>query len=190
MEASQDAVTWTSVQSGVMPSARAVQFVDFPAVNARYLRLNVTSTWSAANAPNYYKKLRIDEVWTGGEYARSANTEGVSYEAEAGLLPDGAKRVRCDNCSGGLKVQFPGRVLLPVVAPLGGERVITVVGTAEGTKSFDVNVVNSRTTERIMLTGWSSSAPLIGRAVTAKLNPGLNLVSITGTADLDRIVIN
>ncbi|GAB3874763.1 hypothetical protein GCM10029964_017300 [Kibdelosporangium lantanae] len=189
VEASDDGVSWHAVTSGVLPSARAVQHIDFPGVvSGRYFRLNVASTWALDNAPNYFHKLWIDELWAGGSYATAARSQGQSYEAEWGLPVGGAHRVRCENCSGGAKVSGLGTLLLPVFSPFGGDRVITVVGAADGTRDFSVSV-NGRSPATTKVTGWSSSAPLVGRTVTAKLNPGLNVVVVQGTGDLDRIVV-
>ncbi|HEV7899962.1 MAG TPA: discoidin domain-containing protein [Planosporangium sp.] len=68
VEVSTDGTTWTAVRSDTMRSARAVQFVDVGVAGARYVRLTVNSTWATATLPEYHKKLRIDEMWVGGEY--------------------------------------------------------------------------------------------------------------------------
>jgi hypothetical protein len=43
--------------------------IDLGGASARYVRLNVTSTWSGSKAGNYYKKLRLDELFLGSAYA-------------------------------------------------------------------------------------------------------------------------
>ncbi|MGC9666174.1 discoidin domain-containing protein [Planosporangium sp. 12N6] len=68
VEVSTDGTTWTAVRSDTMRSARAVQFIDLNVARARYVRLTVTTTWATETLPEYYKKLRIDEMWAGGEY--------------------------------------------------------------------------------------------------------------------------
>jgi hypothetical protein len=47
-----------------------VRFIDFRRTRARYLRLEVVSTWAAATVPTYYKQLRIDEMRVGWRYPR------------------------------------------------------------------------------------------------------------------------
>jgi alpha-L-fucosidase len=170
VEVSTDGAAWTTAKAGVMPSARAVQYVDLPSgTSARYVRLNVASTWAAANAPNYYRRLLIDELWTGGEYATSAQTADQVVDADRGI-PVGDAR------------------LFPVFARTKGDHVLTVVGAADGTKSFTVNV-NGDAAQQVTMTGWSSSAPLIGRTVTAHLHAGLNTVTIQGTATLAKLIL-
>jgi alpha-L-fucosidase len=70
---SGDGKNWGSaVKSGTLPSHRGVQFVDLSAVTARYVRLQVTSTYAASSDSTRYKRLRIDESWLGSDYATSA----------------------------------------------------------------------------------------------------------------------
>jgi hypothetical protein len=199
LEASTDGTTWTPVQSGTMRSARAVQFLDMSlAAPARYLRLTVDSTWAEANAPNYFHKLRIDELWLGSAYATSARP-GVTYEAEHGIPTGTASVVPCDGCSGGHKVTGIGSgefnvLYLPVFSPTGGDTVLTLVGAAEGTRSVSVGV-NFRPAGRTSMIGWSTSAPLVGKSLTVILRRGLNVITLSndapdGTApDVDKIVL-
>ncbi|MFC8364032.1 glycosyl hydrolase family 28 protein [Streptomyces griseorubiginosus] len=71
---SADGSTWGSpVKSGQLPSRRGVQGIDLTAANARYVRLEVTSTWAAATDTTRYKRLRIDEAWIGTSYATPVN---------------------------------------------------------------------------------------------------------------------
>jgi alpha-L-fucosidase len=70
---SADGKNWGSaVKSGTLPSHRGVQFVDLTAVTARYLRLQVTSTYAASSDSSRYQRLRIDETWLGSDYATPA----------------------------------------------------------------------------------------------------------------------
>jgi len=165
------------------------------AVPARFLRLNVDSTWAAANAPNYFQKLRIDELWVGSGYATPARP-GVSYEAEQGIVTGTARVVACQPCSGGRKVEGIGggpfnRDYLLVFSS-GGEQVLTVVGASEGTKSVHVEV-NFRPVGTAIVTGWSSSAPLQGKSLSVRLRPGFNVISLSnvdGAApDIDKIEV-
>jgi hypothetical protein len=69
VETSLDGVTWTPAVAATMKSARGVQFIDLGVAAARYVRLTVTTTWAAASATRYYKKLQIDELWAASSYA-------------------------------------------------------------------------------------------------------------------------
>jgi alpha-L-fucosidase len=69
VETSLDGLTWTPVVAATMKSARGVQFIDLGVASARYVRLTVNSTWAAASATKYYKKLQIDEMWAASSYA-------------------------------------------------------------------------------------------------------------------------
>jgi alpha-L-fucosidase len=195
LAASTDGTTWTPVRSGVMPSERAVRFLDFQLASpARYLRLHVDSTWADASAPNYFKRLRIDEVWAGSGYARSASP-GQTEEAEHGALSGTARVVDCANCSGGKKVTGIGgagnQLRLTIYSDTRGDSVLTLVGAAEGTRSVSV-AVNAIPAGRVAVTGWSSSAPLIGQSLTVRLRRGLNVLTLSddGPAmDLDKIMV-
>jgi alpha-L-fucosidase len=71
---SSDGKNWGSaVKSGTLPSHRGVQFVDLSTVTARYVRLQVTSTYAASSDSTRYKRLRIDETWLGSDYATAAS---------------------------------------------------------------------------------------------------------------------
>jgi hypothetical protein len=192
VEVSDDGSTWRQAKTATMPSARGVQYVDLPAgTKARYARMAVNSTWAAANAPTYYRKLKIDELWAGSSYATSAGP-GATYEAENGFPQGGARKAPCETCSGGRKVEHLGKVTLPVWSPEGGDQVLTAVGTANGTATLSVEV-NGRPSGEVVMTGWSAQAPLLGRSLTVRLHRGLNLVTISGdqaAPDLDKIVIS
>jgi hypothetical protein len=67
--ASNDGKTWSTVKTGTMESARGVRFIDLGISSTRYVRLEVDSTWAASSATKFYKKLLIDELWLGSNYA-------------------------------------------------------------------------------------------------------------------------
>jgi alpha-L-fucosidase len=199
VEVSTDGNTWSAARTGVMPSARGVQFADLTAAEeARYVRLTVTSTWSTPDAPRYYQQLRIDELRVGDGHATATSPgQTRSYEAEHGWLGGTARVAACPGCAGGRKVQGVGggqgdQVTIPVWSWTGCERLLTVVGAAAGTGTAAVSV-NGRPVGAVSVTGWSTSAPLVGRTVPVRLRPGVNLIRLgndTGTApDLDRIVL-
>jgi alpha-L-fucosidase len=66
VDVSTDGTTWTPViPCATMPSARGVQYVDLGVDHARYVRLTVTSNWSSPTLPEFYNRLKIDEMWLG-----------------------------------------------------------------------------------------------------------------------------
>ncbi|MFJ5032649.1 glycosyl hydrolase family 28 protein [Streptomyces sp. NPDC088560] len=74
---SSDGTHWGSaVTTGQLPSARGVQSIDLPAGTARYVRIEVDSTWAAATDTTHYRQLRIDEAWIGTSYATPAVNRG------------------------------------------------------------------------------------------------------------------
>ncbi|TVZ81810.1 glycosyl hydrolase family 28 protein [Streptomyces sp. BK340] len=67
---SNDGSTWGSaVRTGRLPSRRGIQGIDLTAADARYVRLEVDTTWAAASDSTRYKRLRIEEAWIGTSYA-------------------------------------------------------------------------------------------------------------------------
>lgn len=50
----------------MLESARGIRFIDLGAgPRTRVIRLDVSTTWSAATAPNFFEQLRIDEIQAG-----------------------------------------------------------------------------------------------------------------------------
>ncbi|MFF7558912.1 glycosyl hydrolase family 28 protein [Streptomyces pseudovenezuelae] len=71
---SDDGSTWGSaVRTGQLPSRRGIQGIDLTAANARYVRIEVDTTWAAATDTTRYQRLRVDEAWIGTSYATPAN---------------------------------------------------------------------------------------------------------------------
>ncbi|WP_370947477.1 alpha-L-fucosidase [Amycolatopsis sp. cg5] len=71
---SGDGQNWGSaVKTGQLASHRGVAFIDLTSVTSRYVRVQVTSTWSASSDTKHYKKLGIDEAWIGSSYATAAS---------------------------------------------------------------------------------------------------------------------
>lgn len=71
---SSDGQNWGSaVKTGQLASHRGVAFLDLTSVTSRYVRVQVTSTWSASSDTKHYKKLGIDEAWIGSSYATAAS---------------------------------------------------------------------------------------------------------------------
>jgi hypothetical protein len=200
--ASNDGITWGEpVVTAVMPSARAVQYVNLDALQAayRYVKLEVLSTWAAANAPNYYRKLRIDELWVGSGHPSPAVPDSTTtYEAEGGIVRGFARVVTCQPCSGGAKVTTIGNdvgndVTLVVDVPRRGDYLVTVVGSVAGTRSVTV-AVNNRRPVVVPITGSSELSPLLGRSVQTQLRPGPNVIRLSNDTayapDIDRIIVS
>ncbi|WP_262056686.1 glycosyl hydrolase family 28 protein [Streptomyces sp. STR69] len=81
---SNDGTTWGSaVKTGELPSRRGIQGIDLTAANARYVRLEVDSTWAAATDTTRYKRLRIDEAWIGTSYATPATLTPMSDNGQS-----------------------------------------------------------------------------------------------------------
>ncbi|WP_327667516.1 glycosyl hydrolase family 28 protein [Streptomyces sp. NBC_00485] len=71
---SNDGSTWGSaVKTGQLPSRRGIQGIDLTAADARYVRLEVDTTWAGSGDTTRYKRLRIDEAWIGTSYATPVN---------------------------------------------------------------------------------------------------------------------
>jgi alpha-L-fucosidase len=63
---SDDGTNWGEpVKAATLESARGVRFIDLDIPRTRYVRLEVDSTWAAPTVPNFYKKLRIDDMYLG-----------------------------------------------------------------------------------------------------------------------------
>jgi alpha-L-fucosidase-like protein/F5/8 type C domain-containing protein len=67
---SNDGATWRQVKAGVLESARGTRFLDL-GVRARYIKLEIDSTWAKETVPRFYKQLQIDEIQVGYAYPRS-----------------------------------------------------------------------------------------------------------------------
>jgi alpha-L-fucosidase len=84
VQVSADGSNWSTVVTcATMDSARAVQFIDLGVARARYVTLTVNSTWAAASLPEYYQKLRIDEIHVGSRYP-GGGTASLPPEGGAG----------------------------------------------------------------------------------------------------------
>ena len=84
--ASNDGVHWGDpVKTGVMPSARGVQYLDLGLTEQRprYVKLEVDDTWAADNAPRFFHQLQIDEMWLGWGYPTSASA-GLGHRVRGG----------------------------------------------------------------------------------------------------------
>ncbi|GAA1360132.1 discoidin domain-containing protein [Streptomyces beijiangensis] len=99
---SNNGTSWGSaVKTGQLASRRGIQGIDLTAANARYVRLEVDTTWAASTDTTRYKRLRVDESWIGTSYAaRATGTPPVRYEAENAVISSGAVATNHLNYSG------------------------------------------------------------------------------------------
>ncbi|MEV0090832.1 alpha-L-fucosidase [Streptomyces sp. NPDC050738] len=68
---SADGQNWGDpVKAAVLESARGTRFIDLgtSGARARYIRLEVDSTWSAPTVSKYFQQLQIDEIRVGYRY--------------------------------------------------------------------------------------------------------------------------
>ncbi|MQS35167.1 alpha-L-fucosidase [Streptomyces katsurahamanus] len=69
---SRDGVTWGEpVRSGVLESARGTRFIDLGDQRARYLKLEIDSTWAKETVPRFHRQLQIDEIRVGHGHPRA-----------------------------------------------------------------------------------------------------------------------
>jgi len=192
---SDDGVRWGSpVRSAVMPSARGVQFIDLGEQRARYVRLEVLTTWAGPQAPIFHRRLRIDEIGIGYGYPR-AGSGPVPGEAESrhNERSGGARVDRCPARSGGARVAGLGAVTYPGVtvaqAPAAGEYPLFIDYTVNGDRSFLVSVNGGPPVEARV--SGSGNSTMQTTSVRVPLRAGANTVRISNDAeaapDLDRL---
>jgi polygalacturonase len=81
---SNDGSTWGSaVKAGQLPSRRGIQGIDLTGTDARYVRLEVDTTWADSTDTTRYKRLRIDEAWIGTSYATPAGFTPTSDNGQS-----------------------------------------------------------------------------------------------------------
>jgi hypothetical protein len=99
---SNDGTNWGSaIKTGTLESARGIRFIDVNVASTRFIRLTVNSTWAASTATNFYRKLRIDEMYVFSDFVSSSTPTptwtptptqppgGNVYQAEAASLGGG-----------------------------------------------------------------------------------------------------
>ncbi len=197
---SDDGIRWSPpVVSAVMPSARGVQFVDLNLDRpTRFVKLDVLDTWAQANAPRFFHKLQIDEMWLGYSHPSGTPGKSVMVEAENGVVQGLARVAPCAVCSGGRKVENIGNgagndVTLTVPVDEGGKYVLTVVGLVAGARTGYLSV-NGGPPVPVVLCGSGFESPVVARSIVVKLTGRTNTVrffNVTGSApDLDRITLS
>jgi F5/8 type C domain/Alpha-L-fucosidase/Carbohydrate binding module (family 35)/NPCBM-associated, NEW3 domain of alpha-galactosidase len=183
---SDDGRRWREVRVGVLPSARGVRPIDIGDQRARYVRVNVLSTWAGPQAPAYVNQLRIDEIEVAHGYA-APSRRPLPLEAEHAHTSGGAHPTRCDACSGGAEVTGRGAVTYRDVrvAEAGTYR-LELDHTGAGEFSVSVNGA------AIPVPVPSGPAGVPGStSVAVPLTAGSNRITVSGTGSvgLDRISV-
>jgi Carbohydrate binding module (family 35)/F5/8 type C domain/Alpha-L-fucosidase len=195
---SDDGVDWGDpVRTGTMPSARGVQFIDFGRRLARYIRLEVLSTWGSPSVPSFFNKLAIDELYVAHGYPfRAADPLPGEAEAPHNPLTGEARKVQCEACSGAAKVDLAGPgdavTIEDVQAATSGDYRLTIQYTAAGTRSLSVSV-NGGEAREVPVTGQSTDVPAT-TSIAVALDAGANSVRFSGGAagivGVDRISVS
>ncbi|GGN87728.1 alpha-L-fucosidase [Streptomyces albiflavescens] len=142
---SNDGSSWGSaVKTGQLASRRGIQGIDLTAVNARYVRLEVDSTWAASTDITRYKRLRIDEAWIGTSYATpSTAAPPVRYEAENATYSAGST-VDSDHTG------YSGTGFVNTANEVGAYVSFGVSATGGGTADLTLRYSNGTTSDRPM----------------------------------------
>jgi hypothetical protein len=198
VSASDDGRHWRTVRSGALPSARGAQFIDIGEQKARYLKLGIRTTWAGPQAPDFFGRLRIDEI----KVAYGAPVSGsaqVPLEAESRRNDrDGAVRASvCGACSGSARlVGFGGGTrnsvtFHDVVAAAAGNYRLQFDHTAGAATSLSVRI-NGAAAIDVPVPAGNPDVPG-STAVSVPLTAGANTVEVFSTASrgpgLDRIAV-
>jgi len=177
----------TAVKTGTLPSQRGVQFIDIPATTARFVRLQVDSTYAASSDTTRFKRLRVDEAWVGGSYPSSGGSTANRLEAEDAAISQGVVESNHPGFSGA------GFVNGDNVANSWTE--FTVTAAAAGSTTLTLRYANGTAVDRpadvsvngaVVAAGhvfastgsWDSWA---SATFTAPLAAGANTVRVTAT---------
>jgi alpha-L-fucosidase len=198
---SANGTDWGSaVASGTLPSHRGVQFIDLPATSARYVKLEVDSTWAASSDSTHYKLLRIDDSWIGSGYVGAATPPAANrYEAESGT---------CQGTIDSNHTGYSGTGFCNTTNAAGSAMEWTGVQGTAGDATLTFRYANGTTTNRTAnLTVNGASAGTLSFAPTASwdtwadatatvpLTAGANTVRLTsadagGTPNLDYLEVS
>ncbi|REH39156.1 alpha-L-fucosidase [Kutzneria buriramensis] len=197
---SANGTDWGSaVASGTLPSHRGVQFIDLPTTSARYVKLEVDSTWAASSDSTHYKLLRIDDSWIGSNYVGAATPPAADrYEAENGA---------CQGTIDSNHTGYSGTGFCNTTNATGSSMEWTGVQGFSGDVTLTFRYANGTTTTRTAtLTVNGAAAGTLSFAPTASwdtwadatatvpLNAGTNTIRLTsadagGTPNLDYLEV-
>ncbi|MGW3716249.1 alpha-L-fucosidase [Streptomyces sp. NPDC005133] len=195
---SDDGRRWRAVRTGALPSARGVQFIDIGERAARYLKLDVRNTWAGTQAPDFFGRLRIDEI----KVAHGAPVSGsaqVPLEAEARSndRDGGVRTSACGACSGSSRlVGFGGGArnsvtFRDVTAAEAGNYRLQFDHTAGSSTALSVRV-NGAAAIDVAVPAGNPDVPG-STAVSVPLIAGANTVEVFSRAargpGLDRIAV-
>lgn len=195
---SDDGRHWRTVRTGALPSARGVQFIDIGERTARYLKLDVRNTWAGPQAPDFFGRLRIDEI----KVAHGAPVSGsaqVPLEAESRSndRDGGVRASACGACSGSSRlVGFGGGArnsvtFRDVTAAEAGNYRLQFDHTAGSATSLSVRV-NGAAAIDVAVPAGNPDVPG-STAVSVPLVAGANTVEVFSRAargpGLDRIAV-
>ncbi|MFF1900331.1 alpha-L-fucosidase [Streptomyces sp. NPDC058206] len=195
---SDDGRHWRTVRTGALPSARGVQFIDIGERTARYLKLEVRNTWAGPQAPDFFGRLRIDEI----KVAHGAPVSGsaqVPLEAESRSndRDGGVRASACVACSGSSRlVGFGGGArnsvtFRDVTAAEAGNYRLQFDHTAGSATSLSVRV-NGAAAIDVAVPAGNPDVPG-STAVSVPLVAGANTVQVFSRAargpGLDRIAV-
>ncbi|MEU7858600.1 CBM35 domain-containing protein [Nonomuraea sp. NPDC049141] len=186
---SDDGKHWGKpVRAAAMPSARGTQVIDLGEQRARYVKLEVRSTWSGPQAPRFYHRLRIDEIQVASSYPTSH--DALPLEAEAQQRTGKARVERCAACSGSAQVTGLREGTLTyrdVTVPAAGEYRLRIDHTAAAPTSLSV-AVNGAAPVTVQVPGDNKAVPL-STALPVTLRAGANTITLSGGAGVDRLAI-
>ncbi|MGP3979554.1 alpha-L-fucosidase [Streptomyces sp. KR80] len=196
---SDDGERWGQpVRTGAMRSARGAQYLDIGEQHARYIKLEVLNTWGGPQAPEHFRKLRIDEIKVAHGYPE-ASGPALPLEAESPRndREGTARPQRCRACSGSSKVTGLGggtrnAVTFPdvTVAESGDHRLQLDLTAAEPT-SLSVSV-NGAPAIDVPVVADHPDVPS-PTAVSVPLRAGANTVTLFSTAargpGVDRVAV-
>jgi hypothetical protein len=196
--ASDDGKHFRQVRAGAMRSARGVQVVDIGDQRARYLKLEVRSLWGGPQAPEFFGRLRVDEIQVAhGRPAATRTALPLEAEARENRLQGGAREAGCDACSGARHVAGLGGgagssvTYRDVRAPADGDYRLQLDHTAGGDSSLSVSV-NGAAPVGVSVAGSNAEVPE-STAVSVPLKAGANTVKVFSTdrrgPGLDRISV-
>ena len=197
---SRDAINWTQVRAGALPSARGVQFIDLGLQLARYVKLEVLNTWAGPQAPAFFHQLKIDEIRVGFGYP-PANGAPMPLEAES---VDTARTGRahlqsCLACSGSYQVVGLGGgtrnavTYDNVTAPQDGNYRLELDHTAAPVPGASLSVsVNGAPAVAVPVAADNPDVPAWS-AIAVALHAGANTVTVSSDSakgpGLDRIAV-
>jgi hypothetical protein len=195
---SDNGVQWGQpVRIGAMRSARGVQFIDIGEQHARYVKLEVLSTWGGPQAPRFFRELQIDEIKVASGYSWSP-LSAVPLEAESANVRNGnVHPAWCPACSGSFQVVGLGGgernsvTYRDVTVAEAGDYRLQIDHTAATATSLSVSI-NDAAAIDIPVAADNPGVPT-PTALAVPLRAGANTIKLFSNADngpgVDRIAV-